>query len=308
MGALETGRRIIVPVILSGGSGTRLWPLSRQDFPKQFLALAGARTLLQETAARVDDPGRFTAPIVVASQQHRDEIENQLSSHGAGRARLFLEPLPRNTAPAIALAALAVDEDALLLVMPSDHVISDTPAFLQAVEAAADLAQDDWLVTLGVKPTRPETGFGYIRKGRRLSDRAFAVDRFVEKPNLETASALIEDGHHFWNAGIFLFTARAFIAALSAHAPDVLRAVRASLECPAEADPVVPGKSEFSRSPSISIDYAVMEKAERVAVVPADIGWSDVGSWEALYDLGPLDADGNHVFGDVLALDTRGSL
>lgn len=304
----QAGTRTIVPVILSGGSGTRLWPLSRRVFPKQFLALAGAETMLRETAARVADPDRFAPPIIVASGQHREEIENQIFSDAAARAKLILEPLPRNTAPAIALAALSVEDDALLLVMPSDHVISDTSAFLAAVEAAADLAQGDWLVTLGVQPTRPETGFGYIRKGAMLSDRGFAVDRFVEKPGLETASLLFQDGHHFWNAGIFLFRAGAYIDALRAHAPDVLKAVEASLERSAASEPLRPDESEFARSPSISVDYAVMEKADRVAVIPADFGWSDVGSWEALYDLVPLDANGNSISGEVLALDARGCL
>jgi mannose-1-phosphate guanylyltransferase/mannose-1-phosphate guanylyltransferase/mannose-6-phosphate isomerase len=308
MSSQQTGTRVIVPVILSGGSGTRLWPLSRQAFPKQFLALAGAKTMLQETAARVDNPNRFAAPLIVASRQHGEEIKSQLSSQMTGPAKIFLEPLPRNTAPAIALAALSVEDDDLLLVMPSDHVISDTPAFLEAVEAGVELAQSDWLVTLGVRPTRPETGFGYIRKGRGLSDRAFAVDRFVEKPGLETASLLFQDGDHFWNAGIFLFRAKAFIAALRAHAPDVLHAVEASLGGSADPELVQPDESEFARSPSISVDYAVMEKADRVAVIPADFGWSDVGSWEALYDLVPLDEDGNSIFGEVVALDTRGSL
>lgn len=300
----------IVPVILSGGSGTRLWPMSRPEMPKQFLALTGDETMLQLTVRRTGERDRFGAPIVVANAAHADHIETQLAEAGTAPQALILEPAGRNTAPAIALAALAVDDPAaLLLVMPSDHVIADVDAFHTAVANAAPLAADGWLVTFGIAPDAPETGYGYIQVGEALSDGVHRVARFVEKPALDAAEAMLASGDHAWNGGIFLFRADAYLNALAANAPVMLDAVRQSMEqSTREGMRVWPDRDAFAASPSDSIDYAVMEKAARVAVVPVAMGWSDVGSWDALHAIGDRDPDGNVARGDVVALDTRNCL
>lgn len=274
----------IRPVILSGGAGTRLWPLSRAGRPKQFLALAGAESLLRETARRAEAWG---APIVVASREQALAVRAEVPD-----ARLVLEPCPRGTAAAVALAALAAEPGELLLVMPSDHHIEDEAAFRSAVATAAPLAGEGWLVTFGIAPDRPETGYGYIRRGEELAEGAWRVERFAEKPDRATAVGWLAEGGWDWNAGIFLFAREALLDALRIHAPEVLAA--------AEGD--------FEAAPSASIDTAVMEKADKVAVVPAAMGWTDIGSWEALHALGPLDGDGNLLTGDVVAPDSRNCL
>jgi mannose-1-phosphate guanylyltransferase/mannose-1-phosphate guanylyltransferase/mannose-6-phosphate isomerase len=299
----------IIPVILSGGAGTRLWPLSRGDRPKQLQPLAGVETMLQATAARATDAELFEPPIVVAGAGHADEVERQLGQDGAGTARLIVEPEGRNTAAAIALAALEARPDALLLVMPSDHVIADPAAFRAAVCLAAPIAQEGWLVTFGICPDRPETGYGYIRRGRRIADGVFEAEAFVEKPDRDTAARYLAEGNHDWNGGIFLFRADALLAALGAHAADILAGVEAALG-PAERDGgrILPDPAAFAQVRAQSIDHAVMEKADRIAVVPVQMGWSDLGSWDALYEIGEPDGDGNVAAGDVLTLDTRHSL
>jgi len=299
----------IRPVILSGGAGTRLWPLSVPARPKQLHRLAGETTMLQATAARVADGGRFSAPFVVAGVGHADEVAAQLEAAGAGADRLIVEPAGRNTAAAIALAALEAEPDELLLVMPSDHDIADVGAFLQAVGTAAPLAQKGWLVTFGIRPDRPETGYGYIRRGADVAPGAFAAERFIEKPDRDTAAAFIADGSYDWNGGIFLFRADAVLAALEGHAPDIANSVREAVRrARRDGSQVAPDAEAFGRVRSQSIDHAVMEKAERIAVVPVEMGWSDVGSWDALYEAGEPDADGNVTSGEVTALDTRGCL
>lgn len=301
-----TNSTIITPVVLSGGSGTRLWPLSRGARPKQFLSLAGEGTMLEQTMARCGDDMRFGSAIIVANAQHVELLEEQCGV----RARSFLlEPEGRNTAPAIALAALEAEGDALLLVSPSDHLIADVSAFHSAIEAAAPLAQEGWLVTFGVKPTAPETGYGYIRRGEALSEGSYRVERFVEKPSREVAQDYVADGSYSWNAGIFLFRADAYLAAMEQHAPQMLAAVQQSMD-KAERDGrcVRPDRHAFAASPSDSIDYAIMEKADKVAVVPVDMGWSDIGSWDALYDLLPRDEAGNAHVGEVISLDSSGCL
>jgi mannose-1-phosphate guanylyltransferase len=300
----------ILPVILSGGAGTRLWPMSTSATPKQLLSLTGARTMIQETALRVADGARFAAPIVVASAAHADEIEAQLGAVGCEPETLLLEPCGRNTAPAIALAALAAaDPTTPLLVMPSDHVIGDGIAFRAAVDAALPFARDGWLVTFGITPDAPETGYGYIRIGATLGDRVRRVERFVEKPDRATAEAMLAEGGYAWNGGIFLFRADALLAALAEHAPVIHAATSAAMAgATHEGGRTTPDAARFAACPSDSIDYAVMEKADRVAVTPVAMGWSDVGCWDALHALGPLDADGNLLAGPVVLRDGRNNL
>jgi mannose-1-phosphate guanylyltransferase/mannose-1-phosphate guanylyltransferase/mannose-6-phosphate isomerase len=299
--------RKIRPVILSGGAGTRLWPLSRIERPKQFLPITDDSTMLQATAARVADADRFEPPLIVASPAHADLIEEQLPIRPP--STLILEPSPRGTAPAIALAALTVPADELLLVTPSDHLIGHSEAFVAAVAAAAATAVEGWLVTFGIRPRRPDTGYGYIRRGAELAPGIFEGLEFVEKPDRATAERYLSDGGYDWNAGIFLFRAGAYLEALAAHAPDILMAARAALdEGRREGVRLYPAAASLARSPSISIDYAVMEKSERFAVVPIDIEWSDVGSWDALHEVSKQDELGNALSGDVMALGARGCL
>lgn len=298
---------LITPVILSGGSGTRLWPLSRSQRPKQLLALTGERTMLQMTAARCTDRARFGAAIIVTNALHASEIAVQLQQERP--AAIILEPAGRNTAPAIALAALESAPDAPLLVMPSDHVIDDVAAFHAAIEAALPLVEQGWLVTFGITPDKPETGYGYIRRGEAVTAGVQKVDAFIEKPDLARAEAYLAEGNYSWNGGIFLFRADAYLAALQRFEPDMLAAVRASLEGAArEGSMIVPAAEAFLSAKSESIDYAVMEKADQVAVVPVEMGWSDVGSWDALHLLGIPDDKGNVIQGDVVSIDTSGCM
>jgi mannose-1-phosphate guanylyltransferase len=299
----------IVPVILSGGGGTRLWPMSRPERPKQFLALVGPHTMFEMTLARVADANRFDRPIIVANAAHADLVEAQLSRP----CQIILEPCARNTAPAIALAALAAPDPASpLLILPSDHAIADEAAFHRAIETALPLVRDGWLATFGISPTGPETGYGYIQLGETIGKGVHAVERFVEKPDVARATGMIADGHHVWNGGIFLFRADAFLAALRTHAPEILDAAeRAYVAATHVGDRIHPDPAAFAISPSDSIDYAVMEKAVRVAVVPVSMGWSDVGSWDALHELGHElghELEDSGAGSNILAIDTRNSL
>ena len=305
---MTAGARI-VPVILSGGAGTRLWPLSRPARPKQLHRLAGDLTMLQATAMRVGDPALFEAPIVVGSAALADEVEAQLGPCGVVPSRIILEPEGRNTGPAVALAALEAGDEALLLVMPSDHLIADPDAFVAAIRTGLRAAQQGWLVTFGIRPDRAETGYGYIRRAEQIEPGVFRAERFVEKPDAATAARYLAEGGHDWNGGIFLFRAEAFLAALARHAPGILEpAQQAAAGAARDGVRMRPESAAFARAEARSIDHAVMEKAEQVAVVPVEMGWSDVGSWDALYETGAPDADGNVASGDVLALDTKGSL
>lgn len=298
----------IVPVILSGGSGTRLWPMSTPDRPKQFLALTHDLTMFQLTALRTMDREKFAPPIIVASTRHADLIEGQLAEIGIVPGAIILEPCARNTAPAIALAALEAG-DAPMLVMPSDHVIVDEAAFMRAIGAAMPLLDDGWLVTFGITPTGPETGYGYIQSGETLTAGVRQVARFVEKPDRTRAEQMIETDDHFWNGGIFLFRADMFLGALAVHAPDMLAAAQASLaSSERQGLRILPDEAAFAACRSDSIDYAVMEKAERVAVVPVSMGWSDVGSWDALHELGAKDDALNSLKGDIRLIEAGGNL
>jgi mannose-1-phosphate guanylyltransferase / mannose-6-phosphate isomerase len=301
---------MIYPVVLSGGSGTRLWPMSRSLQPKQLLSLDGAGSLLQQTVRRVVDPARFAAPLVVANEEHRFIIAEQLREIDVRPRALVLEPVGRNTAPAACVAALALAEEdpqALMLVLPSDHAIGDVAAFHAAVERAAAGAAAGALVAFGVTPERPETGYGYIRSGAPLAgvEGAFSVAEFVEKPDAEHAQQYIAAGDHFWNSGMFLFPARLFLNELERLAPDIVAACRRAIaEAARDADFVRLSKAAFDASPSDSIDYAVMEKTRRAAIVPVAMGWSDVGSWDALWQMSQKDAAGNAIAGNVVAEDT----
>ena len=287
----------IHPVILCGGSGTRLWPRSRKHRPKPFLPLLGEQTLFQQSLSRASDPVRFAAPTIVAGSAHCGEIEEQASAQSG--ARLIIEPEAKNTAPAIALAALALPPDAVMLVCPSDHHIADEAAFLAGVEQAATLAADNHMVAFGIEPTGPETGYGYIRKGAPLA-LGNEVAQFVEKPDLETAQRFLAAGGHVWNGGIFAFRAGAFLAELEAHRPEMARlAAQAWAERSEDGWRVHPAKQPFAAIAGESVDYAVMENTERAAVVAADMGWSDIGSWDALMTARPADAQGNRAIGRV---------
>ncbi|WP_108470426.1 mannose-1-phosphate guanylyltransferase/mannose-6-phosphate isomerase [Rhodanobacter thiooxydans] len=303
---------MLIPLILSGGSGTRLWPVSRKNLPKQFLALAGKGTLFQQTIARTRQLPQVAAPIVVASEDHRFLAADQLLEAGIEDATIVLEPLARNTAPAIALGALQAlqrDADATLLVLPADHLIGDTAAFVEGVRQAMPLAAQGWLVTFGIRPDRPETGFGYIRRAEAIDGHGFRVEQFVEKPDLTTAESYLTDGGYDWNSGMFLFKASRYLEELAAHAPAMLAAVReAHAKATADLDFVRIDRDAFALVPDKSIDYAVMEKTRRAAVIPVSCAWSDIGSWSALWLTGDKDADGNLREGDTMAVDTRNSL
>jgi mannose-1-phosphate guanylyltransferase/mannose-6-phosphate isomerase len=296
------------PVLLSGGSGTRLWPLSREAYPKQFLPLAGDDTMVQATWRRVEALADL-APIVVANEEHRFLVAEQLRQIGAPAPAILLEPAGRNTAPAIAAAALqamAGGADPLLLVLPSDHVVRDVAGFQRAVRAASAAADAGALVTFGIVPDAPETGFGYIQA--QAGDGLRKVSRFVEKPDAATAQSYLDAGSYYWNSGMFLFRASRYLEELARFRPDIVDAVRAAHAAARhDGDFVRLDKEAFSACPSDSIDYAVMEKTADAMVLPVDIGWNDVGSWSALWDVAERDAHGNAHHGDVIAVDSRNS-
>jgi mannose-1-phosphate guanylyltransferase/mannose-6-phosphate isomerase len=308
---MPPAQKILHPVVLSGGSGTRLWPMSRSQYPKQLLTLLGKESLLRQTVQRVAGRKGFAAPVVVANDEHRFLIAEQLREAGIEPAGLFLEPVGRNTAPAVAVAALWLGEqepDALMLVMPSDHVIAELDAFHAAIARAATAAAEGRLVTFGVTPARAETGYGYINAGAPVPgcNDVFAVARFIEKPAAADAERYVAAGTHFWNSGIFMFAASAYLAELERLRPDMLAACRdAVARARRDADFIRLDRAAFSECPADSIDYAVMEHTGRSAVVPVDMGWSDLGSWDALWETGARDPDGNALVGNVLAEDAR---
>jgi mannose-1-phosphate guanylyltransferase/mannose-6-phosphate isomerase len=295
----------IVPVVLSGGSGTRLWPVSRESFPKQLWPLISDHSLMQETVLRAQGE-EFAPPIVVCNHEHRFLIAEQLREAGVHDARILLEPVGRNSAPAIAAAAMLVaeeDPDAVLWMMAADASIKDTAALREALALAATAARTGRIVTFGMRPTSPETGYGYIEAGAPLRDApgVHALARFVEKPDAAMAARLVADGQHLWNSGMFVFTCRTLLEELETHAPHILPPVRQAVsDRRADLDFIRLNEIAFKACPSISLDYAVAEKTTRAAVVPATIGWSDVGSWSALWELGAKDPEGNVAIGDVL--------
>ncbi len=304
---------MIVPVILCGGSGSRLWPLSRALFPKQFLPLLTERTMLQETVLRVSGGDGIGAPIVVSNEEHRFLVAEQLREIGVAPAAHILEPFGRNTAPAVAAAALMLlerDPDAALLVLPSDHMIRDIDAFRDCVARARALAERGSLVTFGLRPDEPNTGYGYIRRGAAVTgtQQAFAVAEFVEKPDRARAADYVASGQYFWNSGMFVFTARRYVEELQALRPDIVSATRRAMaKGVPDLDFLRLDAEAFSACPSESIDYAVMERTRSACVVTADFGWSDIGSWAALWSFGDKDAGGNVVRGDVYLDATSGS-
>jgi mannose-1-phosphate guanylyltransferase/mannose-6-phosphate isomerase len=300
----------LVPVILSGGAGTRLWPLSRELLPKQLLALTGERTMIQETAARLRGFPDTTAPLVVCNESHRFLVAEQLREMGMPPAGILLEPVGRNTAPAIALAAHAArqlaGDDALILVLPADHVLQDLAAFQSSIRLAIPAAAAGKLVAFGIVAHTPETGYGYIRRASGAGPVA-PIAQFVEKPNEARAKEFIASGDYFWNSGMFLFGAARFLAELEAHAPDIAAVcARASATAVREKDFTRVDEAVFATCRSDSVDYAVMEKTRDAVMVPLDAGWNDVGSWAALHDVLPADERGNVIRGDVLLEDADG--
>ncbi|MGB5379871.1 MAG: mannose-1-phosphate guanylyltransferase/mannose-6-phosphate isomerase [Acidimicrobiia bacterium] len=303
--------RPVVPVILSGGAGSRLWPASRSRTPKQLLPLVDKRTMFAMTVQRTEPLAAADAPLVVCNEDQRLGIQRELAKLGRDDAALILEPIGRNTAPAAAAAALhltADGTDPILFVMPADHVIRNEDAFAEAVALASDFADKGYLLTFGIDPTGPETGYGYIRFGDRLADGVRSVEEFREKPDGATAEAYVASGRYLWNSGMFMFRASRFLTELESHAPDVLAAVQRAIDDAGRDGNVVRLNTEaFAAAPSISIDYAVMEHTASAAVVPIHTGWSDVGSWTALWELGQHDDQGNVVIGDVELVDVQNS-
>ena len=295
----------IVPVIMAGGSGTRLWPLSRAAHPKQFLRLHGEDTMLQATVKRLSGLD-IQSSITICNEEHRFFVAEQLREIDK-LGSIILEPVGRNTAPAIALAALTVKDDPLLLVLAADHVIQDEAAFNAAVVRAIPLAEAGKLVTFGIVPSEPDTGYGYIKRGNDFGE-GFTVDEFVEKPSLEVAQGYISSGEYYWNSGMFLFRASSYIEELNKFRPDILEQCKASvMDVKADLDFLRINKETFESCPAESIDYAVMEKTSQAVVVSMDAGWSDIGSWSSLWDISEKDGDGNSTHGDVILHNTHNS-
>ena len=292
----------IHPVILCGGGGTRLWPRSRIAAPKPFLPLMGERTLFQQSLDRTSDPDIFAAPTIVGGAAHTGFIREQAGAD----ARLIVEPTARNTAPAIALAAARLEADDLMLICPSDHHIADVPAFHKGVKQAMALAGQDWLVAFGIAPTRPETGYGYIKLGEPLDQRSdgHRIARFVEKPDAARAQAFLADGGYCWNGGIFAFRAGFFLEELAQHRGEMAEQIAQSVDGGREHNHVFhPAPEPFATITGESVDYAVMEETRRAACVSADMGWSDIGNWDALADARDADAAGNHITGPADLID-----
>lgn len=305
----------ILPVLMCGGSGTRLWPLSTEAEPKQFHALATERTMLQDTALRVKGldsaQAQVLAPVAICGLRHAGIVEAQLTDAGSPPQSIVLEPVARNTAAVASLAALIgreIDPNAIVLLLPADHVVRDESAFAAAAIAAARSAHER-IVTLGIKPQRPETGYGYIEAGGDLAHGSREIARFVEKPDRATAEAYVSGDRHSWNAGIFLFRPDVLLGEMERYAPEILEAARQALDHAARQRPFVALDLErFGRCPSASIDVAVMEKTTLGAIVECDMGWADVGSWSELWRIGPLDADGNRLHGNVILMEATGTL
>lgn len=305
---------MLVPVILSGGSGSRLWPLSRETYPKQFLSLVNGKTMLQDTVTRLSGVEGLAAPLVVCNEDHRFIVSDQMTAIGQPPAAVFLEPVGRNTAPAVAIAAmhaLAEGDDPVLLVLPADHVIQNHEILCATINAAKTYAQKGKLVTFGIVPTCPETGYGYIKKGNAEEGdgknlRAYVVERFEEKPDLFTAQRYLDSGDYLWNSGMFMFLASRYLEELGKFAPEMISACRKALSSAGcSCHNIFLDADAFAACPSESIDYAVMEKTSEGLVFPLDAGWSDVGSWSALWEIGNIGETGDVVVGDVVRKDTK---
>jgi len=302
---------MLLPIIMAGGSGTRLWPLSRHLYPKQFHALVGEHTMLQETVLRLNGLG-VASPLVICNEEHRFLAAEQMREIGLDHPRILLEPVSRNTAPAIALAAFFAtrdQEDPLLLVLAADHLIRDVGAFQAAVKKAEVLAESGKLVTFGIVPDKPETGYGYIRRGAAMGAEGFAVERFEEKPSRAKAQSFLANGGYYWNSGMFLFRASRYLEELERRAPEIFTACqKAAAAARFDQDFVRVDVDAFAACPSDSIDYAIMEKTDGAAVVPLDAAWSDIGSWSALWGVADRDGDGNAFKGDVIQTGSRNNL
>ncbi len=298
----------IIPVILSGGSGTRLWPLSRKQYPKQYLPLVGDNTMLQETILRLNGLDNLADPIIICNSDHRFLVAEQCQQIDINNPTILLEPVGRNTAPAIAAAALQSlqdSEDKLLLVLSADHVIQDIDAFHQAINIATKQAQEGKLVTFGIVPTDANTVYGYIKSSKERINGSYKVEEFVEKPDLITAKSYLDQGNYLWNSGMFMFQAITLVNELNAYSPDIVVSVNDAVNnAVQDLDFIRLDSQAFKSSPSDSIDYALMEKSDNVVVVPLDAQWNDIGSWSALYDIGIKDGSGNVIKGDVIAQDT----
>jgi mannose-1-phosphate guanylyltransferase/mannose-6-phosphate isomerase len=314
----EKRQTMIIPVILAGGSGTRLWPLSRRLFPKQLLNLTQDKSLLQQTILRVVGASGVTDPIIICNDAYRYMTAEQLREIGVKTVSMVLEPVGRNTAPAVGVAALmakGMDPEAMILVLPSDHLIPDVEKFHRTLDAASCFAAHGNLVTFGVVPGSPETGYGYIRKGKSIAcgsqplHEAFKIHEFVEKPDLQTAGRYVRSGEYCWNSGMFMFRAKDIIREMELLAPEIMEACKTSVEKGISENGVLMlDPDAFHRCPSDSIDYAIMEKTRRGVMVPFDAGWNDVGSWEALWDLGMKNGDNNLIRGDVISHESKGCL
>nr|AXL96543.1 ManC [Providencia alcalifaciens] len=301
---------MLLPVIMAGGSGSRLWPLSRSLYPKQFISLTSKKTMLQETIARLKNI-EHQPPLLICNEEHRFIVAEQLRQENFKHSGIILEPVGRNTGPAIALAAIKAmqnGDDPLLLVLAADHVIQDHAAFTKSIEKAIEPAKQGALITFGIIPTTPETGYGYIKKGHLINEFAFQVERFVEKPDLNTAEQYIASNQYLWNSGMFLFKASCYVNELKKHAPEILSSCELALQNSlSDLDFTRINAEIFEACPEDSIDYAVMEKADNVLVVPMDAGWSDVGSFSSLWEVSPKDQQSNVIIGDVLTENTKNS-
>jgi mannose-1-phosphate guanylyltransferase/mannose-6-phosphate isomerase len=298
----------IIPVILSGGSGTRLWPLSRKQYPKQYLPLVGDKTMLQETILRLNGLDGLASPVIICNADHRFLVAEQCQHIDIINPTILLEPIGRNTAPAIAAAALQSikqSNDAVLLVLSADHTIQNVKAFHKAINIAAKQAQDGKLVTFGIVPTDANIGYGYIKSSKDDNDGVYKVEEFVEKPDSITAQSYLDKGDYLWNSGMFMFRANTLIDELTTHSPDIVKSVNKSIDnATQDLDFIRLDKQAFESSPSDSIDYALMEKSNNVVVVPLDAQWNDIGSWSALYDIGTKDNNGNVIQGEVFTEET----
>ncbi|WP_027329237.1 mannose-1-phosphate guanylyltransferase/mannose-6-phosphate isomerase [Marinimicrobium agarilyticum] len=304
---------MIIPVILAGGSGSRLWPLSRKHYPKQLLKLFGETTMLQQTLLRLEGVPELGDPIVVCNEEHRFMVAEQLNEIGRSEASILLEPVARNTAPALALAAVkarTLVDNPTLLVLAADHMIRDIETFHAAIDAAINAAEADKLVTFGVQPTRPETGYGYIKTDRSGSGQSsYPVQQFAEKPDLPTAERYLAEGNYYWNSGMFVFRVKPFLEELERCSPAVLHAAQAAYDnATTDLDFVRIDRDAFAQAPDISIDYAVMEKSRNVVCVPLDAGWSDVGCWQSYWELSDKDENGNSFVGDAIDVGSKNTL